>query len=261
MKRTVWDRIERVDVATAMDSAGWDGEDAPTNVAPPAFAKAESSRGNGGFWKGVVVGVGASAMLAGLVTVGGAVIVVAAYGLPTLPAAPAAIARSIEPKAEPVREAVAAPVSLPVVEEPKVAPVVAEIEPVATPATAKVAPRPATKVVARAKPETKRAPVAVSPPTAPVVAKVVATPAPVVTRAPEPPRPNREELLQLALAAKQTRAAPAPSPTPASAPKWEEAEAKQDVAAADEKWVPVDDTETTTSTDSASDDLSKLLGP
>lgn len=240
MKRTVWDRIERVDAATAMDTTGWEGEDAPTNVAPPAFAKVQSSRGNGGgFWKGVVVGVGACAVLAGFVTVGGgAVIVVAAYGLPTLPAAPVTV-----------------------VEELK-APVIAEVKPVATPvaipAVAKVEPQPAPKAVARAKPEPKRAPAPIAPPPA-SVAKVVARPAPVAIPVPEPPRPNRDELLQLALAAKQTRVAPAPTPAPA--PKWEEAEPKQDVAAAEEKWVPVDDTEaTSTSTDSSSDDLSTVLG-
>lgn len=259
MKRTVWDRIDRVDGATAMDSTGWEGEDAPTNVAPPAFARTKPSRGNAGFLKGVLVGVGASAMLAGFTALAGVAIAVAVYGLPALPAAPAAIAHAEDAIAIPVA-VVPEPVRPVVVEPP--APVRVEVEPVATPepvAIPKAEPRPAPGVASRPRPvETKRA-APVAPP--PAVAKAVSTPAPVPVLPPEPPRPNREELLQLALAAKKTPAAPAPTPAPA--PRWEEPDTKQqDVAAAEEKWVPVDDTEPQSSTpaDSGSDDLSTVLG-
>lgn len=259
MQRTVWDR-KRVDVATNLESADWEGDDAPTNVALPAFAKATS-----GFWKGVVVGVGASALLAGVTSVGGAVIVVAVYGLPLPAGSEAAVARTVEPEVEAVREFVEAPVvAEPVVAVKPVAaavpvvvnvepPVVAKLEPrpapakVEPPVVAKVESRPApAKVVERAKPESTPAPVVSAP-----VVKAIATPAPIALPAPEPLRPNRDELLQLALAAKQTRpAAPVatPAPKPAvPAPKWEEPEETADLTAADDKWMPVDDTEDTSS--------------
>lgn len=272
MKRTVWDRVDGV---ATMSSQHWEGDDAPTNVALPSFARASNS----GFWKGVVVGVGACVVLSGFAAAGGAaVFAVATYGFPALPAGSAAIAQVEEEIATPVvaREDVRRPVVVeppaPVVAEvvrPVVveapAPVVAEVvEPVATPVAIRkvVEPaRPAPKAVAaRTKPvETRRAPAPVATP-APV-AKVVATPAPAPVARPEPPRPNRDELLQLALAAKKTPAAPAPTPVPAA--KWDVTEAKSDdVAAADDKWMPIDDIEAETSSpakDSSSDDLSKVL--
>jgi len=257
MKTTVWDRIERVDVATNLESAEWEGEDAPTNAQPPAFVNAPKS--GSGFWKGVVVGVGASAVLGGVTTVAGAVIVLGVYGLPTLPTVPAAsMAIQVE---EPTAEPVLAPVREIVVERPVLA---AKVEP------KKVEPKQEPKAVAALpKPESTRAPVANVVATPAPIAKVIATPEPVATRAPEAARPNRDELLQLALAAKQSRAAAAPAATPAPkkavpAPKWEDepAENPQLAAAAEDKWVPVDDTDASSSpsTDAGSDDLSTVLG-
>ena len=284
MKRTVWDRL---DGASQLGSE-WEGDDAPTNVAPPEFARETPKRGDAAaFWKGVVVGAGVLTGV-GLFGVGAAAgIGVAVYGLPSLPAAPAEIAIAtripapVEPPApQPVPEVEARVVVTPPVQEIAALPVATSAPAivVATPAPAPVviatpAPRPAAvakrapapKVVAkRAAPAVARKAPAVREPrpieTHEVVVDeidLVDAPVPAATPASAPvvAKPNRAELLELALAAKQAAtpapkvvaAKPAPTPYAWDAPA---AESSQE----DEKWFPVDDTGTEASASSGSAD-------
>lgn len=261
LKRTVSDRL---DGAAAMD-VEWEGDDAPTNAAPPDFARARLSRGNasGSFMKGVLVGAGVTATVGGIGGIGFAALAVALFGFPVLRTAPNDVVHA-EVGADEVKATAAVTTAVPAT-APVIAPVVRHVEPepaaVVAPRKKTAAPKAAPVVASRKEPAAK--PERAKPRPKPVVAKRLEKPAPVRAS-----RPNRDELLELAIAAKQKRPAVAPvraAPAPAaSASVWDAPAEKQAVvAASEEKWVPVfDETEMETSApaEEASADISDLFG-
>lgn len=275
----------------------WDVEDAPTNVAPPAFVRPQPRAKGGAFLTGLLVGAGLTGVIS-LVVVGViagvavALVQASVQGAPNVGSVTTVLPQAPVPAAAP-SVALAPPLEAPRVAAPVRAATPRPAPVVATPAPAPVAPEAVVESVVAAPPETlvdltdsamESEPVATPAPVvrgpakpavaakkpAPAKAASRATPASVVkaaTPAPEPARvvrANREELLELALAAKRkTAPAAASAPAPAPATVWDApAPEVKDIVAADEKWFPVDETELVPATDGAasSGDLSELFG-